>query len=480
MKKLYLITSCFAAVILTGCRTNKDILNDYEKDILIGDYEHASIEVSEKAQEESGDQLLWQLSAAGANHLSGNSEKAIEQFDAAEDVFAKNDAESVFSQGASGTCAMMTNDRAFPFAGGGQDRIFTCLYKAIDYAAAKNTDAARTELNRAAQHQENWIFERRKDIEAAREKMKEDAEAYAKENESENKDCGDSVNKAFSDSAFTAAIKEKTGFDPSVDGNLETLSQKDYLNGYAQHVCGVFRWITDGDGYDFFKGLPEICASNEMVMVDCHEAKNRVKPNNQVWIYIEDGLAPCREEWRLDLPLAFIPFAGKYVLYAGMALPYLRYRDPASTAYTVNAAGVSKQMEVLQDMDRLEKVEHDVYLKGALTREITRVIVKVGAQVALGVAYDACDNQYAKLGIKASQVAVAAYAASVTQADLRNWTAKPKRIFAVRITRPDDGKIVISSDAGNVAEIQLPEGNSMVFVNKPSMQAKPSVKVATF
>ncbi len=42
----------------------------------------------------------------------------------------------------------------------------TCFYKAVDFAAAGKPEAARTEFNRAAHHQENWLSERRKEIAA--------------------------------------------------------------------------------------------------------------------------------------------------------------------------------------------------------------------------------------------------------------------------------------------------------------------------
>ena len=78
-------------------------------------------------------------------------------FDAAEDAMHENDTTSLFAKGGEGALAMMTNDRVFAYDGGGQDRIFTCLYKAIDYMTSGNNDAARTELNRAGQHQEKEV-----------------------------------------------------------------------------------------------------------------------------------------------------------------------------------------------------------------------------------------------------------------------------------------------------------------------------------
>jgi len=467
------------AAVLAGCRTNKDILNDYERDLVSGDYRHAALEVSEKAKESGVDQLLWQLQAGGAQHLASERSAAIGYFDKAEDIFIRNDNQSVFSQAAAGAGAMMTNDRVFPFAGSGQDRIFTCLYKALDYAADNNVAAARTELNRAAQHQENWIYERRRDISAAHDRLQKEAKDYAKNNKAEVKDSDSSVDKAFKNASFAAQVKAKTGFDPRVDGDLDRLSLSDYLNVYVQHVCGVYRWLADGRGTEYLKSLPPMRANNAMLAADARDVSSE-KPKDQVWVYVEDGLCPCREEWRLDLPLVLIPYLNRYILYAGMALPYLRYRNHACIGYSVRSASGSHQLELLQDMDGLLKVEHDVYMRGALAREITRTIAKACVQVALGVTADNCRDSYTQIALKSSQWAAAAWAASVTQADLRSWTSLPKAVYACRVTRPADGKLVLQGGGADQVVLDLPKGNSMVFVNKPSSLAKASVRLVTF
>ena len=82
---------------------------------------------------------------------------AIAHFDRAERVLQRNDQMSVFAQGGEGALAMMTNDRAFSYDGGGLDRIFTCVYRGIDFLCTGNRDNARVEFNRAAQYQRNWL-----------------------------------------------------------------------------------------------------------------------------------------------------------------------------------------------------------------------------------------------------------------------------------------------------------------------------------
>ena len=472
------------ALFVAGCRTNKDILNDYEKAMVAGDYAAPVEEVEEKADDGGVDELLWRLHAGGSRYLLNDFPASVDQFDKAEDIFIRNDKTSVFRQGATGAFAMVSNDRAFPYAGGGEDRIFTCFYKAVDYMHNGRTDAARTELNRAAQHQDNWLWERKKEIADAAEKLKEDADGYTKKEGGSSSSGGfdsskgsQTVDKAFANASFAGQIREKCAFDMSSDGNVATLARKDWLNRYVQHATGVFRLASgDGDSAAYFREIAEIDPGNALARADLALAESGARPKDQVWIYVEDGLGPTREEWRLDLPTVLVPYLGRYVLYAGMALPYLRYRDAACVSYSTSAGGQVVPLAELQDVDRLMKTEFDVYFRGALVREITRTVVKIGVQVALGVTADSVSDKYTRIALKASQLGAAAWAASVTQADLRSWTCLPKKVYATRVTRPADGKVTISGNGIPVAEVQLPEGNSIVLVRKTSFQAPAVVK----
>ena len=480
--------SSAALLFLVGCRTNKDILDDYEKALLSGDYSGPVAEIEEKAADGGVDELLWRLHAGGSRYLLNDFQASVAQFDKAEDIFLANDRTGVFRKGADGAFAMLSNDRAFPYSGGGEDRIFTCFYKAVDYARNGQPDAARTELNRAAQHQDNWLWERKKEISEAADRLKQDADAYAKEKGGSESSGGADASKsekavsdAFADADFSAQIREKCGFDSTVDGNVDTMARKDWLNRYVQHATGVFRLVAgDGDSEAFFRELAEIDPGNALVKSDLALARSGGKPQNCVWVFVEDGLGPVREEWRLDLPLALIPYLNRYILYAGMALPYLRYRDAAYGSYAIAAGGQTLPLVEIQNVDNLMKTEFDVYFRSALAREITRTVVKAGVQVALGVTAENCGDSYTKLALRGSQFAAAAWAASVTQADLRIWSGLPKRVLAMRVNRPDDGRIAISGDGAPVAEVTLPAGNSLVFVRKTSSLAPAVVKVATF
>lgn len=466
---------------LAGCRTTQEVLDDYERNLLTGNYSGSAPEVRKLSDGDDNSRLLWSLLAGSACYLSCDAAEATALFDTAEDAMQRNDSSSVFEQSVDASLAMMVNDKLFPYDGGGQDRVFTCLYKAVNYMCTGRPDAARTELNRAAQHQENWLWERRKDVEASSRRMEKEAAEFAQRQEAQPAQPADrpqQTDAVFADAAFAAQLKANCGYDPTTSGNLQTLSAADYMNAYAHHVCGVFRWLNGDGGLAFLKESATL-APGSAAARDFAEADKGGRPSNQVWIWIEDGLCPRREEWRVDLPLFLFPGVQNYVLYAGMALPVLKERGAAAAQWQVQANGVSVPAAPLADVDKLVRTEYDVFMRGALFREVTRTLAQVGAQIALGVAADHSNDSLHQASLRLAQTGVAATAAATKGADLRSWTALPKSVKVARIDRPADGRVTLAADGVSIP-ISVPAGNVMVFVRKPGPQAAPVVKIAAF
>ena len=411
--------------------------------------------------------------------MNGQEAAAIAHFDLAERVLQKNDQMSVFAQGGEGALAMMANDRVFSYDGGGLDRVFTCVYRGIDFLCTGSRDNARVEFNRAAQYQRNWLYDRRKDIDAAARKMAADAAASQRRNGATVQDYSPYVDRAMADASLGAQIREKTGFDPATSGRLDALPQSAYVNAYAAHLAGVFRWVNGDNGLDDLKLAVAVKPGDALIARDFAECGGGGKPSNQVWIWAEDGLCPIREEWEVHLPLFLIPYASYFVKHAGMALPVLRERAYGATTWNVVAGGGAAPMTEVENVDHLVRTEYDVYMRGALAREITRVIVKVGLQVALGATAANVRDDNTRLALELVQIGVATWSATTTAADLRSWTALPKRVMAVRLDRPADGVVQVMA-GGQSIPVTVPPGNSLVFIRKTAPSAPPVVKTATF
>ena len=433
------------AMVLVGCRTTADIYRDYEASVRRGDYRSSQVELSDKAAENGDDQLMWQLMYSRLLYLDGANDRNIQVLDKAEDTMYERDATPVYAQAGTSATAMIWNDCAFPYDGGGQDRIFANLYKALSFMAIGDVSAARTELNRAQQREDNWLVERERDIAAAEAKLNKDASDYAKNNKANTNETATAASSALTDSTLCAKIAEGTGYNPSTFD----IASCQYQNKYMQSVRSVFRQCVGDEG---------------------------VKPENKVWVYVEDGLCPYRTEWRIDLPLFLIPGLNRYVLYAGMALPMLNYRmDGASTYQASNDGTNFRSMEKICDVDALIKAEYDIYMSGALKREITRTIVKAGVQIALGVVADNVSDWRTQLALKGAQIAAAAAAAASVKADIRSWNSLPKSVYMMEMDYPQSGVITIWVD-GEKIEVPVAAGNTMVFVTKPDRAAKPSIR----
>ncbi len=474
------------AVLAAGCTSTKKVLQNYENGLAIGSYTVPAQETAKLAESDKGDEdeLLWRLLSGAAYHIGGNKEDSVRQFDIAERLFAANDTTSVFARGAQATKAMMLNDASFSYDGGGLDRVFTCLYKGIDFASTQgvgvdNKELARIEFNRASTYQSRWLDDRRKEIAASEAKLRESAaaeESKQKIKSQGNRD--DIVAKAFANDTLRVQIQEKCNFDLSRSGNIDALAKSDYVNAYALHVIGTFRWLNgDSDMADLSKAA-EVLPVNSPARRDANECAAGVQPVNQVWVYAEDGLCPKREEWSLKLPLILVPYANRYVMYAGMALPVLKERSHGALNWSVSTPSGPLEMTLLADIDRLVKTEYDIYLRGAITREVTRCVVRTGAQIALGIAAENASGN-AALGFRIAQASAAAYAASCTAADVRSWTALPKDVKFARIDRPASGVVEVFAGSQSV-RIPVPEGNSMVFIRKTSPAALPVTEVISF
>jgi len=479
MRDYKFLALALVAVLFAGCRTTEKILADYESNLRAGQYLQATAEVSELAGKGGGDQLLWQLLAGGAWYMADGKDRAIGFFDKAEDAFAEADKTSVFARSGEGALAMINNETSFAYDGGGEDRVFACLYKAIDYATQGKGDAARTELNRAAQHQENWIWERRKDISSAEARLAKEAAEKTKADNADGSQRDAQVSTALNDPAFCRQIMEKTKYNPFTSGDLDRLTAQDYVNPYVQHVTGIFRWLNRDSGARELLRDARGLIPNAAVARDFAEIERGGKPSNQVWIYVEDGLCAKRAEWRLDLPMILFPGINRYVQYVGMALPYLEPREAGAAYWSVEAAGKRADLELLANVDKLIKTEYDVYMRGALKREITRALVKAGTQVALGIAAEHANDSNHRLALQIAQLSAAAWAAASTKADIRSWTSLPQTVRMQRIDRPADGAIALLADNQRI-QINVPEGNTLVFVRKPSSLAMPTIKMVTF
>ncbi len=459
-KNLLLAAFCGGMVVLTGCApTVAEIVEMHNKDLVAGKFDTSMPHMQELIKDDEDnsheDTPMWRLMVSNAKMLTGDT-KAIEEFDAAEDIILKND-----KKAKNYVKSMLINDKYLTFDPGFQDRMFFSLDKALMYIEKGNCDAGRTELNRMMQYQEFWLKKRQEEIKASENAMKESLKPEEKSDLP--KPVADQINnlkkeveKVYTDlinsDNVLGLVTKNIGFDLKNNPDISKLKPEDYQNAYATHFCGVVRMLNRDGGTDYLKDAAVLKAQSTVIKNDYELATNNKVPQNKIWVYVEDGLCSIRQETRIDLPILLVPFAGNYVKYMGLALPKLIERNIAADKYIV----ADKEMEELENIDRLLKTEYNIYMADAVKRDLLRCLLKTLPQVAAGVVKDTIGDPQVKLACSAAQYAAAGYALASTQADLRTWNVLPKRVMVQCVDKPADGKVVIKADA-ETFELVVPQ-----------------------
>ena len=456
-KSIFAAVFCSILAVLTGCAPSvAEIVEMYNKDLITGKFDTSMPYMQELINDDEDnsheDTPMWRLMVANAKMLTGNA-NAIEEFDNAEDVILKND-RNIKNY----IKAMSINDKYLAFDPGAQDRVFYSLAKALMYIEKGNYNAGRTELNRMMQYQDFWLKKCRENIAESQKAMSESfqpendlPEIIAKPLNSFKEGAKDVYTKLLESENVFGLILKNTGFDLRNTPEISKLKNKDYQSAYAAHICGVIRMLNNdyGNGIDYFKDAAELKEQSKVITSDLTLATGSTGSRNNIWIYVEDGLCSIRQETRIDLPILLVPFAEKYVKYMGVALPKQVQRSNAYDKYIV----ADKEMEELEDIDRLLKTEYNIYMADAVKRELLRCLLKTLPQIAAGIVKDTTGPA---LVCSSIQYAAAAYALASTQADLRTWSVLPKRVMVQRVDKPADGKLVIKADA-ETFEVKIPQ-----------------------
>ena len=181
-------------------------------------------------------------------------------------------------------------------------------------------------------------------------------------------------------------------------------------------------------------------------------------------MFLLEGLAPFRKEFRLDIP---IPIGD--VNYVSAAFPYLEDRpEVAQNPTVVLEGGVRMDMLLLSDVGRMVKADFAQKLSAIVFQEILSAALKAGATYAAKEA-----------GGVWAQAGGMIYQAASTAADLRSWRTLPNRVFVARIPTPTDSSIQVMYGDTLLFESEVPSGSSgLLFVTKPALEAEASVQSA--
>ena len=459
-----------ALVLLSGCAPKEAMVNN---DVLVakGHFAEAA-KVSEKEIDTSDrtqrNNLLWTLNAGLAYRFDHNNSASIKAFDESEWLIKHYQEQLLNSDLAQGASSVLVNDTTRPYVGTQYDGVMANTYKAIDYMAMGDIDGARVEFNRAIDRQR-----RAKAFYA--QLIEKNREAIEREQRKDNK----GVNTDDGMPAADRVLQEKY---PSL---YSFEAYPDFINPMVSYLAGIFA-LSEGDNQKAFSLLKEAYGMNQdnsyiaddLAYVDAlldGAAKSDVP---FVWVIIEDGQAPVKTEWRMDVPVWIF---SNNLNYVSLALPRIQPRSSAFEGYSIAVEDKVSSSKLLSDMDRVImtefKKEYPAIVRRALFSATTKAVIQYQTQRQ-------AQNSDGRTGLAfaLASIATTVYTIASTQADTRTWTTLPKRFDLIRLERPENGKFNIKTSTGlTLTEIDLPlREHTLVYVKMATAGAKPSVSIIPF
>ncbi len=446
-------------MILGGCNAPKSNLkkfnNYFDSNNLVKSEEFAASKIS-KSDNPKGEDLLWSLQAGTVLRLEQDYKQSNTYFDRSEEMLNYFDYQNKTLDSAA---SVAINENIVPYVGSEYDGIMLNTYKALNFMALGDNDAARVEFNRALDRQRIAREKFTKEIA----KLQEDID---KENSKKDSRAKQNVENPEVDKILNEKYPNLNAFE----------AYPDFVNPFTNYLAGVFFNLVDDPqkATTFIKEAYGMVGDNEYVQEDMVATEKVLDGQGEikdtVWVIFENGMGPVKEEFRVDLPL-FI--ATEKVKYIGFALPKLEFRNQAYSYLTVKAADKSYQTKIVADMDRVIQTEFKKDFKAILTRAIISTTAKAVAQYALDQAGDA--------RAKLLSFAVAGLSFATTAADVRIWTTLPKNFQVARLGIPADRRISIEPPGGAPIQVEIPAcKNALVYIRIPFTRSTPVYNVMTY
>jgi len=459
-----------ALLLLSGCAPKKAMVNN---DTLVAQGHYAKAAIASEKEIDTSDRtqrnnLLWSLNAGLAHRFDHNNSASIKAFDESEWLIKHYQEQLLNADIGQGASSVLVNDTTRPYVGTQYDGVMANTYKAIDYMAMGDIDGARVEFNRAIDRQRRAKAFYAQMIEKNREAVEQE---QRKDNKGVNTD--DSMPEA------ERALQEKY---PSL---YAFEAYPDFINPMVSYLAGIFA-LSEGDNQKAFTLLKEAYGMNrdngyiadDLAYVDRRLDGSAEDGEAFVWVVIEDGQAPVKTEWRMDVPVWIF---SNNLNYVSLALPRIHPRASAYEGYSIAVGDKVNNSKLLSDMDRVVmtefKKEYPAIVRRALFSATTKAIIQYQTQ------RQAQENDgKSGLAFALASIATTVYTIASTQADTRTWTTLPKRFDLIRLERPENGKFTIKTSTGlSLPEIDLPlSEHTLVYVKMSTAGAKPSVSIIPF
>ncbi len=445
------------AVLMAGCASQPNVADPLQK----GDYHAAAMAaVKEKDRDSELDEAnLLPTLEAGNNFLyAKEADQSLKMLDEAERIIKYHNEEILLGSTGDLIAKLMINDAAIDYHATVTDAVMVNTYKALDYMMLGEMDEARVELNRAVDRQ------RRAKETYAEMIAKQKAAIAQKERTTQGLD----VQRTLNDPKVTSMIRSKY---PELDAFK---AYPDFVNPFTTYLAGIFALIERdyGKAYSLLREAAGMAPENATVQSDYAMVRaamhGKLIKGHYVWIIYENGLAPKKEEYRINIPMYLV---SKDVLYTGIALPKMVRRNLATSDLTVVHGGKAvARTSTLADMDRVILTEFRYKYPDIVTRAIFSALIKSFMQY-----------QMSQQGGELLGLLGAVYQMATTQADTRVWASLPKVFQVARVKMPSDRLLELHVGAHRLAAKIDPQAkDAIIYVRLPVAGAKPAYAVINF
>jgi hypothetical protein len=374
-------------------------------------------------------------------------------FDEAEEIIKQHNEKLLASKAASTVGATLVNDSVLDYGGYEYDGVMVNTYKALNLWMDGDADA-RVEFNRAVERQDRAKVRFAKLIANNKAKLDKQQTEESKKYGQNGPDIQKNIENQETQSLVYSNLPEFEAY-------------ADFVNPFTLYAAGLY-FMSQGDlskAENLLKEAHGIDQSVEVIDNDFHGIRDITNGAEKfVWVFLENGLGPELEQFRVDLPLFLLT---DNVNYTGIALPRIKLRDQAFPHLTVQSGDVLASTEVVASMDRVVQTEFNKRYPMILSRAIASTLIKTYAQ-------HLAQKELGDWG----GIAVAIYQAATNSADTRIWTALPKNFQVARVPAPKDGQVTLRFPDGSNEVVQLKSGqSSLVYVKAVTSSLRPLVNV---
>lgn len=469
------IPAIAAAALLAGCATYIEETGGMRADWRAGNLKAAAEKSAElsSAAEGSGDELVFLLENGAAARAAAELGQSSAAFDRAERIMAEYD-----SAGGAGAgdeaAAILANQSFLPYEGYNYDRIMAAAYQAMNLVELKKFDDAEVWLKKLENFQADAGAKNAARIDARmRAIQKAQTEGGRRKYD---------VSRTLADAGVRSSLARHYGAD-FLAPSAAVQARGVYANPFAYWLSGLYFSNRPADASDKSRAADFFRLSNQSVpggnpVAASDAARAEALADGRVpgmgdftYAVFEEGCAPVRRQFRVDLPLYVFSDALPHV---GVNFPYLAPVDSGVRPPAFSGGGKTAEFSKIADMDEIVSREFRDGLPAVVARSVLSAAVKAGAQYA--AQYATRDNSAALL---LTAIAGSVYQTATNDADLRSWTTLPKAVYLAKLPTPRDGvveiggrKVSVDTSGVNVIVAKQISSASPLFVRKFNFKEK--------